>query len=450
MKLRRHAILFFLSLASSPAFSASSSTEAPLQSMYLEYLEYEQRVHSTSNSTELGENPRFDAAFKYRFNEDTSFRLRLDIDPYKYPDQNKSSRLELRLYHRYDILEVQADLNINGDDNGRGATTFGPDTLSDDSWMALNPREDTKIIFYPYNFGSEIGREFRTLDITRLYYIEGTPSFISNLPVENEAVRLKSVPGFELQWQASNQLGLYAGIGSVSFLYPAVKDFSIEQNAAAERWKNKEDRAYKAGATFANDSTQARVEYVTHSNSALTGSLLEAAWSIQAQQLLDRWIVDFERTWSKAGTRPYRLARNGSWFEETTPFRPIYSDYYGDKQDWLGKTGAATMLRVGFRWDERLTPFLAYKQIGKYFIYRERESAQSLRTADESLSHGGLSVISVGANYQIGRFTLRPEYEFMTAKNEVFGNRTDIRQDKILSDLQKKNSVLTLTTTYLY
>lgn len=447
MKFRGSIVLFTLGSAS---FAAAQTADLPLQSLYLEYLEYEQRVHSASNSTELGENTRFDAAFKYRFNDDTSFRLRLDIDPYKYPDQNKSSRLELRLYHRYDILEVQADLNINGDDNGRGATTFGPDTTSDDSWIALNPTPSSKVIFYPYNFGAEIGREFRTLDITRLYYIEGTPSFISNLPVENEAVRLKTVPGLEFQWQASKQLGLYAGIGSVSFLYPAVKDFNIEQNAAAERWKNKEDRAYKAGANYSLNGTSARFEYVTHSNAALTGSLLEAAWSLQAQQELERWVFDFERTWSKAGTRPYRLARNGNWFEETTPFRPIFSDYYGERQDWLGKTGAATMARVGYRWNERLAPFLAYKYLGKFFIYRERESAQTLRTADETLSHGGLSIISIGANYQVGRFTLRPEYEYMQAKNEVFGNRTDIRQDKILSDLNKKNTVLTLTTTYLY
>ena len=445
----RRVTAFLLFIATAGLAQAQGKT-LPMQSFYMEYLEYEQRVHSAANNSELGEDARIDMAFKYNFNPDTSFRLRLDIDPYKYPDQNKSSKLELRLYHRYENLEVQGDFDVNGDDNGRGATSFGPDVYSDDSWLALNLSQQLKLIFYPYNIGTEVGREFRTLDVTRIFYIDGTPSFISNIPVEDEAVRMKTVPGLELQWNPNERTRVSTAVGSVSFLYPAVEDFSIEQNAAAERWKNKEDRAYKLAISYSDGSTSAGAEYVYHNNAHLSGSLLESAWSLQAQQLWSSWVFDAERTWTKAGTRPYRLKRNSTWFEETTPFRPIYSDYYGNKQDWLGKVGAASMLRVGYKLNDQVTPFVSYKQLGKYFIYRERESAQILRTGDESASHGGLTVGSVGVNYKVGSFTLRPEYEYMVAKNEVFGNRTDIRQDKILSTLNKKNTVLTLTTTYLY
>jgi hypothetical protein len=211
----------------------------------------------------------------------------------------------------------------------------------------------------------------------------------------------------------------------------------------------KEDRGYKAGIHYNTADTLALIEYATHSNSAAAGSMLEAAWSLQLNQKFGPAIVNFERTWTKAATNAWRLNRDMTWFHDIAPFRPVYSDYYGNRQDWLGKVDAATMIKAGYNFGA-ITPFVAYKMIGQYFIDRERESAHRLRTADETASHGGLNMLVVGADYTAGKFNFRPEVEFMKAKNAVFGNRTDVREDRVLSELNKEDTVVKLTTTYHY
>lgn len=435
-----------------PASNAQTPTGAPppLQSVYMEYMEYKQRVYSTSENISLGDQAKLDMAFQYRFNENTSLRFRFDIDPDKYGDnQNSTSKFELRLWHAYEQFEFQADLDINGDDQGHGGTAVGPDTDSKDSWIAYKPGKNWKIYFRPYNLGTEIGQEFRTLDVARIYYIDGTPSYIANLPVEDESIRSKTVGGLELQWIPTADLKFYAGIGSSSFTYPANEDFNIEQNAASEQWKAKEDRAYKGGMTYKTDLTSIVAEYATHMNAADTGALLDSALSLQLAQWMGPVVTNLEWTVSRAGTQPYRLNKGYSWFQDTTPFRPIYSDYYGVKQDWIGKTDSAELVKVGLKLGS-FVPYVAYKHMGQYFISRERESAHRLRTADESASHGGLNRYAIGTYITVGRFTLQPEFEVMQAKNKVFGSASDIREDRILSDLKTKNSVLTLNARYSY
>lgn len=421
----------------------------PIQAPVLEYLDYQQRVLSSSENIQLGEHTKLDMAYQYRFNQDTALRFRMDIDPNKNSEDNKTSKFELRLYHHVDLLEFQADFDLNGDDNGRGATTLGPDTDSKDSWIALNPSSGLRLIFYPYNIGTEIGREFRTLDVARINYIDGTPAFISKLPIEDESIRSKTIPGFELQFKPLDHLKFYLGGGSVGFYYPATGDFDIEQSASAERWKVKEDRAYKAGFNFVGADTNITAEFAKHTNAGLGGSLLEAAWSLQLSQVFGPLVLDLERTWTKAGTRAYRLNSKQNWFETTTPFRPFYSDYYGERQDWLGKTDAANMLRLGYTLGQ-LTPFIAYKYLGQYFIDREFESAQRLRSADESVSHGGLKVFALGANYLAGKFNFRPELDLLRANNPVFGNRNDVREDRILSELSTKDTQFKFSVSYTY
>ncbi|HYX39413.1 MAG TPA: hypothetical protein VE954_40450 [Oligoflexus sp.] len=432
------------------ASSARAQIEtAPVQSTYLEYLRYQQYVHSASENTQLGQETLFDALVGYRLNEDTAVKFRLDIDPNRGSVDNKTSRLNLRLLHHYEQFDFQADLALNGDDEGRGATTVGMDNTSKYSWISYTPVEALKVIFYPYNFGTEIGREFRTWDVARVFFVEGTPAYISNLPIENETIGTKTVPGFELQWKPTESLLTYVGVGSAGFFYPATPGFTIEENAASERWKVKEDRAYKAGVHFRTADTNAIFEYASHTNGAEGGSMLDAAWSLQLNQNFGPISANIERTWTKASTNAYRLNDDMTWFHDIAPFRPVYSDYYGARQDWLGKTDAATMVKAGYTFGA-ITPFLAYKFIGQYFIDRERESAQRLRTADETASHGGLKMLVVGADYRAGKFNFRPEVEFMQAKNAVFGNRTDVREDRILSELNKEDTVVKLTASYFY
>ncbi|RZA17288.1 MAG: hypothetical protein EOP10_23025, partial [Proteobacteria bacterium] len=425
-----------------PSYPASQSASfagpllkdpAPLQQFYMEYLEYKQRLYSSSESISLGDRARFDTAFGYWFTPDTSIRLRLDIDPDRYgDDQNSTSRFELRLFHKYENFEFQADLDIDGDAGGRGATSLGPDTDSKDSWIAWKPLESLRVIFRPYNLGTEIGQEFRTLDVARVNYINGTPAYISRLPVEDEEIRTKTVGGLEVQWSPSTELSLYAGGGSASFFYPTNDDFSIEANAASESWKTKEDRAYKAGVVYKTDTTNFVTEYATHLNDSEAGSLLDTALSLQLTQWVGRFVGSLEWTGTRAGTNPYRLDDNGSWFQDVTPFRPIYSDYYGVKQDWLGKKDSAELVKLGWKFGNYV-PYLRYKHLGKYFVYRGLESAHKLRTADESAGHGGLSTFTVGTYMTVGKFIIQPEVEFMEAKNNVFGSSSDIREDRVLS-----------------
>ncbi len=432
------------------ASSAQAQIEtAPVQSTYLEYLRYQQYVHSASENTQLGQETLFDALIGYRLTEDTAVKFRLDIDPNRGSVDNKTSKINLRLLHHYEQFDFQADLQLNGDDNKRGGTTLGLDSTSKYSWISYSPVSEVKVVFYPYNFGTEIGREFRTWDVARVFFVEGTPAYISNLPIENETIGTKTLPGFELQWKPTDSLMTYVGVGSAGFFYPATPGFTIEENAASERWKVKEDRGYKAGAQFRAADTQAIVEYATHTNGKEGGSMLDAAWSLQVNQKFGPAVFNLERTWTKASANAYRLNSDMSWFHDIAPFRPVYSDYYGNRQDWLGKTDAATMVKAGYNLGA-ITPFLAYKFIGQYFIDRERESAQRLRTADETASHGGLKMLVVGADYTAGKFNFRPEVEFMQAKNAVFGNRTDVREDRILSELNKEDTVVKLTTTYSY
>ncbi len=423
---------------------------APLQALYMEYLEYKQRAYSSSESISLGDRARFDAAFGYWFNADTSLRLRLDIDPDKYgDDQNTTSRFEARLFHKYEDFEFQADLDVNGDEGGHGGTSIGPDTDSKDSWIAWKPSSSLRVIFRPYNLGTEIGQAFRTLDVARMYYISGTPAYISRLPIEDEEIRNKTIGGLELQWSPTRDFSVYVGGGAASFQYPTNSDFSIEINAASESWKAQQDQAYKAGIVYKTDVTSFLAEYATHMNAAETGSMLDSALSLQLTQWVGNFVGNVEWTTSRAGTEAWRVNSSGSWFQDTTPYYPIYTDYNGVKQDWLGKTDSAELVKAGWKFGS-FVPYVAYKHLGKNFIYRGLESAHKLRTADESASHGGLNTYSIGTYYTAGKFIIQPEVEFMEAQNAVFGSSSDLREDRVLSVLEKKNTVFTLSTRYSY
>lgn len=433
-----------------PVATLDKSKPAPIGSFYMEYLDYEQRVHSTSENTELGEKTRLDAAFKYRFDEDTNIRLRLDIDPYKYPEENKSSRFEVRLYHKYKAFEVQADFDVNGDDNERGATTFGPDEDSDDSFLAYQPVSFFKGIFYPYNFGGEVGNEFRTLDVTRIYYIEGNPSVINEIPTADEKLRTRTVPGFELQFFPFDRLMVYAGVGSVGFSYPGSDNFDIRNQTSAEYWKIKEDRAYKGGLRFTNESTKVVLEHVAHTNAKFTGSLLESASSLQVQQKFASFIVDLERTDTKAGSRPYQLNKDWTWFSNENGYNPVFVDSFRNEQNWIGKHGSASMVKFGYDLGD-LIPFVAFKKFDRNFIYRKLESAEKLRTNNGTDSHGGLQSLKLGTEIKAGKFVIRPEAEYFQAKNAVYSNRGEQREYNLNNQSYgKKNTVFTLFTTYKY
>lgn len=419
------------------------------KNFYLEYLNYEQKVHNSGKDVELGEElTKFEAAFKIVPTDDTFVRLRYDIDAKKNPKSNRTSKLEVLLNHRWQNVEMQADMDLRMDDYDRGATTFGPDTDSEYTFLAYQPNDTWRYVFYPYNFDGEVGRVFYTYDVTRIFYIDGTPDFISNLPVADERIKVKTLPGFEVQYFPSADWEVYAGVAAGRYLYPNRDDFVIEQNTAAERWEARRDVGYKAGFEYRGESTELQFEYVTHTETVETGALLETGASLQLRQDWSPFRLYFEASYSKAGENAYNLNSSFSWFEETTPFRPIFTDISGNKQKWLGEKDFAYYTKLSYQWASNKFPYVSYKRVGDQFVYWEEESVHRLRTADLSESHGGLDVYGLGIDLQLGNFTLTPEFEYKIAANRVFGNKLDLREDRELEKLNERETALTLYATY--
>lgn len=418
------------------------------EKVFLEYLNYIQSLYSSGMDVELGEKARFETAFRYVPAVSTFFRFRLLVDPKRNQYENKTSEVEVLINHVFDSWELQADFALNFDDNQRGATSLGPDVDSEYSYIAYNVNPNWKVTFFPYNFDGEVGRVFKSDDVTSIYYIEGTPDFISNLPLDDEKIRSKTLPGFELSWSPSTQWSTYLGVAAGRYIYPNQDNFSIEENVSSERWKTKTDIGYKAGVKFNSDLTSARLEYVTHTQATEGGALLSTAASVQINQKLSSSLsLYLESSYSSAAGNAYNIDRASSWFAQTTPFRPVYSDFYGQKQDWLGKKDFAHYLKISYDKGSN-RPYVAYKRVGANFVYREDESAHRLRTADQSQSHGGLDVYGLGVDLDAGEFTITPELEYKNAANRVFGNKNDLREDKELIELNRREVSLKLYATY--
>lgn len=418
------------------------------KTLFLEYLNYQQSLYSSSMDVELGENARIETAFKYLPSDETFFRFRLLVDPRKNVYENQTSKVEVHLNHKYEKWELQADFELDFDDQNRGATALGPDTDSEYSYIAYNFSQGLRLTFYPYNFDGEVGRVFKSDDVTTIYYIEGTPDFISNLPLEDESIRKKTLPGFDLRYSSGSWFA-YTGLAAGRYIYPAGDDFKIEENVSAERWKTKTDIGYKGGIGYQEGAVSAVLELVSHNQSKEGGSLLKSAASLQVSHKLgSMFSLYLESSYSEAGNNAYEIDKSTGWFEKTDLFRPVYSDFYGEKVDWLGKKDFAHYIKISYHLGSSSKPYLSYKSLGEYFVYREDESAHRLRTADETRSHGGLDVFGLGMTFLAGNYAITPEVEYKFAKNKVFGNKNDLREDKQIIDLNKEELALTLYATY--
>ena len=131
---------------------------------FFEFLDYEQKVYSSSTGAELGEQTSFSAAIRFIPDDNAFVRLRLNVDPKKNVFENQTSDLEVLANHSIDNFEFQGDLTLNfdapskGSDNN-GAVAFGPDTDSDYSFIAYHPSELISLYFYPYNFAAFIQKQ---------------------------------------------------------------------------------------------------------------------------------------------------------------------------------------------------------------------------------------------------------------------------------------------------
>lgn len=427
-----------------PADSATAVAARPL-GFYLEYAKYRDNVYSQSKKTELGDQTRLEMAFRYQRDENTFGRFRFETDPLDNRLDNKTSKFELLAGHRIDNFEVQIDSELNGNDGG--GTSVGLDLDSKYTFLRYTDGEFAWT-FFPFNFNGEVGKEFNTYDVTRIYSINGSPTTVNNTPLGSETISEKTIPGVEVRYSPNANFNIYLGAGVATFLYPTNPAFNIQSSRTADRWERREDVGYKFGAAYSYERTTASLQYVGHGQSQYTGSLLESAGSLLVTTYFGDYMVDAEYTMSKAGKAPYRLSRTSSWFEQTSPFQPVYSDYYGVAQDWLGKTDSAVALKFGYKVNDTFLPYIFYRYQGQYFVFRERESAHTLRTADETKSHGGLNRAGLGLYKVYGNFTVNPELEWLKARNPVFSNSSDVRADRVLASFREEDYLMRLTVTY--
>jgi hypothetical protein len=424
------------------------AAEEPIEKFFVDYATYEEYIYSDSKKTEVGDQVELEMSLKYNFSKDTYAKLRFETRPEDNRFDNKTSKFETRIGHTYNAFKLQLDGEFQTDEDSNGGTSFGFDLDSESTYISYDINSNFNLTFYPFNFDGEVGDEFSTWDVTRIYFIDGQPNAIAGTQSGNEKIAEKTIPGFVLTY-SKDSFKAYAGIGKATYEYPVNASFDLVNNPSASRWERREDTGYKFGASFDNDkSLKVTFDYVTHTEAEETGSLLEtAASAIALVKLPKNLLVEGEVTYSKAGKSPWNVSRSGNWFNQTTPFQPIYADNSSVIQDWVGKSDMAFAVKAGMILDNQ-TPYVFFRHQGEHFVFIERESAHRLRTADDSKSHGGLNRFGIGTKIRQGNFSINPEFEILKAKNPVFTNSSDLRADRINSSFVKNDYLLYLEVNY--
>jgi len=420
----------------------------PYETVVLDRILYKDRVYGSAGKTQLGDSAELEMSLRYQKDENSFTSFRFETDPTENRKDNETSNFELIYGRKFRDFTFQVDLDLNTSDENKG-TSLGLDLDSDDTFISYNLNKKIQYTFFPFNFRSDVGEEFNTKDVSRISYIDGSPTTILATPANDEEVVSKTVPGVEFKYSFDESY-LYAGVGVASYLYPTNSNFNIDSNPVATSWEKKEAYAYKLGYLFdrMNDA-KINLQYVGQTGSEETGALLAQAASITLFKKMSLFVFKTELTSSKAGEAPYNLSRTTNWFEDITLNKPIYSDINGDKQDWIGKTDYAYLFKVGLQLDKAL-PYISLKHQGEYFVYNEKESAHTLRIDDESKSHGGLTRIGLGSYFYYDNLSFNPLIEWQQAKNPVFSNSTDVSSDRLQSSFKKENILFSINLTYTF
>ncbi len=445
--------------ASDDQLKPEKAKKSPLKSipdkgLYVEFLNYEEYVYSRSRKTEIGDQLELDLALRYQFHPSTFGRFRFLTDPVENRFNNKTSKFEFLGGHVYENFFFQIDSELLTNDGSSGGTSIGLDLDSEDTRISYNVGQRFVFTFFPFNFDGEVGHEFNTWDVTRIYFIDGAPSTVNTAPADDEKIAEKTLGGFQLVWKADprKNLGLVvgAGVGAATYQYPSNDDFDIRQDApAASVWERREDFGYKAFLRYRTEKFRLEGKYVGHNKAHETGSLLQSAGSIYTVADMNNFLVEAEVTMSKAGDNPYQLNDSGEWFDVVSPWGPVYEDLNEQPHDWIGQTDYAYAFKAGYRF-ETFTPYVLYRYQGEHFIFRERESAHLLRNNDESLSHGGLNRVGFGTYIRSGNFVVNPEFEYMMAENAVFSNASDVRGDRRNASFVKEDFLVYLIVRYQF
>jgi hypothetical protein len=423
--------------------------EYPSGELVVDTITYEERAYSTAQKTQLGDSVELEMKLRYQKDENSFASFRFETDPTENRENNETSNFEIIYNRSFKDFTFQIDLGLETDDSSNGGSHLGMDLDSDYTFISYTPSKKSKIIFYPFNFKTDVGDEFNTRDVTRVAYVEGSPTTILATPVNDEQILTKTIPGIELKYKLTDSY-VYAGVGIASYLYPTNSDFDIETNPSATSWERKEASAFKFGYELdIENDTRISLKYAQHANTEETGALLSSAASLTMFKKSESLLVKAEITQSTAGDKPYNLSRSTNWIEDVALNKPVYSDINGDEQDWVGKSDTAYALKLGYNF-ETVTPYVSYKFQGDKFIFNDYESAQLLRTDDESEGHGGLSRVALGSYFYYGNLSFNPQLEWQQAKNPVFSNSTDVSNDRLQSSFKKENVILSLKVTFAY
>lgn len=406
----------------------------------VELFSYEDFIYTGSRKTELGDQLELVSRFRYQITDSAWTSLGFRTDPDRDRFDNKTSDFELRSGYFYGNLVAQADFSFNTNDPD-GGMSFGFDLDSENTFLRYKfPDTKFQLTFHPFNFDGEVGVVFNTGDVTRIYYIKGTPTSLPLDPIGSATnsfeIAQKTIPGFEFRYNDfESQYHLdtaYVGIGAASYEYPNDPTFSILATSTSQDWSRKEAIGYKFGYLRRRPRSFNSIQFVGHTNDDETGALLKSAGSIYSLMQFSSILSEVEVTASEGGRVPYRISRNGTFgdadlFTSSLPSNRVYADRNGFLQDWTGKWGYGASLRLGYA-GEAYRPYVSYRYLSEDLVYQSRISAHNLRTPDLADSHGGLHGIGLGLFMYTGNFIINPRFEYLKAKNDVFAKSSELSQ----------------------
>jgi hypothetical protein len=319
--------------------------------VFVEYFDYEEFIYSRSRKTEIGDQLELNMALRYQITDTTFGRFRFDTDPSLNRFDNKTSEFEFLIGHVYNNFYFQVDslLNLDDTENSNDDTSgmaVGLDLDSEDTLISYKISNNVLFTFFPFNFGGEVGRTFNTGDVTRIYFVDGSPQRRERCSTGSEKLAEKTIGGLQLTFLEDSNSGdgwmLALAGGVASYEYPSDPDFNIRAGVsqATTQWERREDVGYKALLRYTADDFRFEGRYVGHTQASETGALLEAAGSAYLIHRLGNFIYEIEHTVSKAGGSPYEISREDQWFEQPAPWYPIYADFADELEDWDWQSGS--------------------------------------------------------------------------------------------------------------
>jgi hypothetical protein len=427
----------------------------------LELFSFEDFLYTGSRKIELGDQARLTSRFRYQITDNAWTSLGFRTDPDQDRFDNKTSDFELRAGYLYKNLVAQADFSFNTNDPD-GGISFGFDLDSENTFLRYRIKDNLQLTFFPFNFDGEVGVDFDTGDITRIYFIQGNPT---NIPIDTTnatdptRVAQKTMPGFVLRYNnvtdQMNSESMYVGIAAATYEYPNDPNFNVVDDSTAGLWSRKAAVGYKAGVLLRRPNTFTSLQYIGQTQDEETGALIRSAASLYSLTRVFGLMTEFELTATEGGRRPWRVSRDGESFGDTDlavvniNSNRVFADRAGNLQNWTGDWGLGASLKVGTTGRD-FRPYFSYRYLTEDFVYSSRISAHNLRTNDLSESHGGLHGIGLGAFLYTGNFIVNPRFEYLSSSNDVFGDPNDLRETEFDRNLKNSDFSFFVNVSYFF